>query len=133
VKYKRDAESTYQSFSPRKPKSNWSKLNRERAAKLTAQGLMMPAGQAMIDVAKKTGTWTALVEVEKAIIPSDLKKQFDKSQKAFKNFQSFPPSSKMIILTWIMSAKKPDTRLQRIMKTVELAKQNVRANHYTKK
>src|SRR5205085_12053003 len=118
---------------PRKPKSNWSKLNRERAAKLTAQGLMMPAGQAMIDVAKKTGTWTALVEVEKAIIPSDLKKQFDKSQKAFKNFQSFPPSSKMIILTWIMSAKKPDTRLQRIMKTVELAKQNVRANHYTKK
>lgn len=91
---KRDAESHLQSFAPRKPKSNWSKPNRERVAKMIKAGLMTPAGKATIDLAKKTGTWTALEKVENMEIPADLQQLFNKNKTAQKNFMTFPPSSK---------------------------------------
>ena len=56
---KRDEESMYLQFSPRKEKSNWSKLNRERAEKMIQEGLMTEAGQIFIDIAKKSGKWNA--------------------------------------------------------------------------
>ncbi|PWU00327.1 MAG: hypothetical protein C5B52_09185 [Bacteroidetes bacterium] len=130
IGHKRDGESKYQFFAQRKPKSNWSKLNRERAEKMIAKKLMTPAGQALIDLAKKNGTWEALVDVQNSVIPQDLQKLFDKNNAAFINFQAFPPSSKRIILEWILNAKKPETRLQRIRQTVELASKNIKANHY---
>ncbi len=122
---KRDDESMYLQFCPRKEKSNWSKLNRERAEKMIQAELMTPAGQYFIDIAKKTGTWNASLEND--IIPPDLQKAFDKKKKAFRNFQSFAPSSQRIIIQWITQAKKPETRQQRIEKTVELAAQNIKA------
>ena len=129
---KHDPESHLQSFAPRKPKSNWSKPNRERVAKMIKAGLMTPAGQATIDLAKKTGTWTALEKVERLEIPVDLQKLFDKNKTAQKNFLAFPPSSKKMILEWIMTAKKPETRKQRVENTVELAAKNSRAHHPAK-
>lgn len=57
ISYKRDAESTYQRFSRRKPKSNWSKSNIERVERLIAAGLMTEHGQKLIDVAKQEGNW----------------------------------------------------------------------------
>jgi uncharacterized protein YdeI (YjbR/CyaY-like superfamily) len=128
--YKRDDESKYQFFAVRKPKSNWSKLNRERAGRMIKDKQMKPAGQATIDLAKKSGTWTALADVQNSIVPPDLKKAFGKNKKAFKNFNAFPPSSKRIILEWILNAKRVETRQRRIEQTVELAAKNVRANHY---
>jgi uncharacterized protein YdeI (YjbR/CyaY-like superfamily) len=83
----------------------------------------------MIDLAKKTGTWTALADVQNSVVPPDLQKAFNKNKTAFKNFNSFPPSSKRIILEWILNAKRPETRLQRIRQTVELAARNIKANH----
>jgi uncharacterized protein YdeI (YjbR/CyaY-like superfamily) len=130
IAHKRDAESKYQFFAVRKPKSNWSKANRERAEKMIEKKQMKPAGQAMIDLAKKNGTWTALVDVQNSVIPPDLQQAFNKNKTAFKNFQAFPPSSKRIILEWILNAKKPETREQRIKQTVELAAKNIKANHY---
>ncbi len=130
VAHKRDEESKYQFFAQRKPKSNWSKLNRERANEMVKQGLMTATGQAMIDLAKKTGTWTALVDVQNSVIPPDLQKLLDKNKTALINFQAFPPSSKRIILEWILNAKKAETRQQRIEQTVELAGKNIKANHY---
>lgn len=130
IAHKRDAESKYQFFAVRKPKSNWSKANRERAEKMIEKKQMKPAGQAMIDLAKKNGTWTALVDVQNSVIPPDLQQAFNKNKTAFKNFQAFPPSSKRIILEWILNAKKPETREQRIKQTVELAEKNIKANHY---
>ena len=129
---KRDHESYFLFFSKRNPKSNWSKINKERSKELIAQGLMTPAGQAMIDLAKKSGTWTALDQVDNCVIPSDFQTLFDKNKTAFKNFQRFPPSSKKIILGWIMNAKKDETRKQRLKQAVELAAKNIRANHYQK-
>jgi len=54
---KRDTESFYLQFTPRKPKSNWSKPNVERVSRMTAQGLMTEHGQKFIDIAKQTGKW----------------------------------------------------------------------------
>jgi uncharacterized protein YdeI (YjbR/CyaY-like superfamily) len=127
---KRDANSYYLFFAKRKPKSNWSKANRERAEKMIKQGLMTEAGQAMIDLAKRMGTWAALEEVQNSVIPDDLQELFDKNKKAFDNFEAFPPSSKRIILEWILNAKRPETRQKRIEETVKLAERNMKANHY---
>lgn len=126
---KRDEESFYLSFTPRKPKSNWSKVNRERVTRMTEQGLMRPAGQAMIDLAKETGTWDGLAAAQDTLVPDDLQKLFNKNKKAFKHFEAFAPSSKRVILEWISKAKKPETRQQRVLQTVALAAENVKANH----
>lgn len=126
---KRDAESFYLSFTPRKPQSHWSKVNRERVEKLTAKGLMMPTGQAVIDLAKKTGTWDGLAAAQNNEIPEDLQKLFNSNKTAFKNFEAFAPSSKRVILEWITKAKRVETRQQRVLQTVELAKDNIKANH----
>ncbi|HVX27181.1 MAG TPA: YdeI/OmpD-associated family protein [Parafilimonas sp.] len=130
VAHKRNEESKYQFFAQRKPKSNWSKANRERANKMIAQGQMTESGQKLIDLAKKIGTWEALVDVQNSVIPGDLQKQLNKNKAALKNFLAFPPSSKRIILEWILNAKKEETRQKRIDETVRLASENIKANHY---
>ena len=124
---KRDDESHYQYFSKRKPGSGWSKLNRERVERMIREGRMTPAGQAAIDLAKKSGTWDAFIDVENSVIPDDLEKQFDRNKKAFDNFNAFAPSARRVILAWIQNAKKAETRKQRIEKTVTLAAQNLKS------
>jgi uncharacterized protein YdeI (YjbR/CyaY-like superfamily) len=129
VKHKYDAHSAVQFFGPRKPKGKWSAINRERVSRLVKEGLMMPAGQAMIDLAKRTGTWESRVESHNAVVPDDLQRAFNKNKTALKHFEAFPPSSKRIILEWVLNAKRPETRTKRIAETVALAAKNVRANH----
>ncbi len=126
----RDHESKYQYFTKRKPKSNWSKLNRERVERLIEQNLMTDAGMQMVELAKKTGTWEALETVQSLDLPADLAKALDKNKTAKKHFQAFTPSSKRIILEWIFNAKRPETRKKRVEETVALATQNIKANHY---
>lgn len=130
VAHKRDEESKYQFFAQRNPKSNWSKANRERAEKMMKQGRMTERGQQLIDLAKTTGTWEALIDVQNSVIPNDLQESLDKNKAALKNFLAFPPSSKRIILEWILNAKKEETRKKRIQETVQLASENIKANHY---
>lgn len=84
----------------------------------------------MITLAKKTGTWEALNEVDQLILPEDLKIALSKSKVAANFFDAFPPSTKRGILEWVLTAKQPDTRSKRIKETVDLAKKNVRANQY---
>ncbi len=127
---KRDAESSYQYFSVRKPKSNWSKSNRDRVEKLTTLGLITERGQKMIDLAKQTGTWEALVDVQNLVIPEDLQLLLNKNKKALNYFLAFSPSSRRGILEWILNAKKAETRLKRIEETVKLAADNIKANQY---
>jgi len=127
---KRDDESSYLFFARRNPKSNWSKKNRERAERMISAGLMTSAGMEMITLAKDTGRWTALEEVQNSVIPTDLKEAFSMKPIAEKNFSEFPPSSKRIILEWILSARKPVTRQKRVEETVQLAEKNIKANHY---
>lgn len=125
-----DAERYMQLFSPRKPKSPWSKLNKERAERLIKAGLMAPAGMDKIEQAKKNGTWDSYDEVEVLTMPPDLERALDANPAAKRNFEAFPPSSKKNILWWIASAKRPETRTRRIQETVSLAAKNLKANHY---
>ncbi len=127
---KRDDESYYQFFAKRNPKSNWSKVNKQKVTKLLEKGLIAPAGFEAIEIAKQNGTWTALDEVEEMTIPEDLQIALDKNKTAFSYFDKFPRSSKRNILEWIMNAKRPETRQARINKTVALATENIKANHY---
>lgn len=119
--------------SPRKPKSIWSKINKARVAKLIKKGLMTSAGMAMIKLAKKSGTWNALNEVDDLTYPADLVKALSKNKKAKAYFDNFPPSIKKGILWWIQSAKTEETRTRRVKETVEKAADNIRANQYVKK
>ena len=127
---KRDDESYYQYFAKRKPESNWSKVNKDKVAKLIEKGLMTPAGFESVETAKQNGKWSALDEVEELIIPSELKLLFDKNKKAIANWDKFSRSVKRAILLWISNAKRPETRKKRINETVELASNNIKANQY---
>ena len=119
-----------QLFSPRKPGSVWSKINKERIEKLIAQGLMTPAGLALVEAAKQDGTWNALDAIDQMEMPPDLAEALAAAPKADQHFSAFSNSSKRIILWWIASARKPETRSKRIAETVRLAAQNLKANHY---
>ena len=121
---KADDTSSALRFTPRNPTSSWSALNRERAERMIADGQMTPAGQALITLAKETGTWE-----RGETIPDDLAALFTANPAAKANFDRFPPSSQRLILDWIATAKRPETRARRLTETVELAAQNRRANH----
>lgn len=125
--YKRDADSSYLYYAKRKPKSVWSKLNRDRVAKLKKAGLLMPAGQKMIDIAKKNGQWHYLKQIEQLVMPDDLTRAFTKNKTAKKHFDAFSTSAKKMILHWVVSAKRPETRANRIQQTVEKASKNIKA------
>ncbi len=126
---KRDDKTTYQCFTPRNPRSTWSKINRDRIEHLTAAGLMAPAGQELIDLAKRTGTWDLLADAQNLIVPADLAAALAANPPADKHFEAFPPSSRRAILEWITLAKRPETRERRIRQTVDQAALNQRANH----
>lgn len=117
-------------FSPRKPKSVWSKINKQRIRKLVKDGVMTPAGLAKIEKAKRDGTWNQLDAIDQLVMPEDFLKQLSANPEAKHNFEGFSTSSKKIILFWIASAKREQTRQKRIEETVRLAAQNIKAAHY---
>ncbi|HVF96055.1 MAG TPA: YdeI/OmpD-associated family protein [Flavisolibacter sp.] len=130
---KRDDESFYLSFARRNPKSSWSKLNKERVAKLVAQGKMTDAGLSVIESAKANGAWEALTAVDALLLPDALQKAFANNKKAKDYFDAFPPSTRRGILEWINNAKRAETNAKRIDETVRLAERNERAAQYTPK
>jgi uncharacterized protein YdeI (YjbR/CyaY-like superfamily) len=115
-------------FTPRNPASSWAATNRGRAQKLIDAGLMRPAGQAMIDLAKRTGRWDVLGAVGNGGVPEDLRERLAVDPVARRHFEAFPPSAKRLILEWIVTARRPETRERRIARTVELAHDDIRAN-----
>ncbi len=127
---KRDGESFYQFFARRNPRSKWSRVNKGKVEVLLAAGRMAPAGLAVIEAARQSGTWTALDDVENLTLPPDLETALRANPVAMQYFEAFPRSVKRGILEWLLNAKKPETRQKRIEETVTLAARNVRANQY---
>jgi uncharacterized protein YdeI (YjbR/CyaY-like superfamily) len=119
-----DEERYMQIFTPRKPQSVWSKLNKKYIKELVDRGLMAKAGLAKIDTAKQDGSWTSLDAIEALIIPKDLKLALEANELANQYFQVFSNTTKKNILFWIESAKRPETRLKRIEQTINSAAQN---------
>jgi uncharacterized protein YdeI (YjbR/CyaY-like superfamily) len=121
TKKKIDNERFKQYFSKRKPKSNWSKVNKDKIKNLIDQGLMEEAGYKSIEVAKENGSWTILDSVENLEIPKDLMLQFLNHKGALEYFESLSKSNKKSLLYWVVSAKKKETRQKRILEIVENA------------
>ncbi len=128
VPRKFDDERSKLLFTPRKPKSVWSKLNKTRIEKLIEKGLVSRFGFEKIEAAQKDGSWNALDKSDNLKIESDLKKEFEENKTAEINFEKFTDSVKRIILSWIYSAKTLETRKRRIEKTIRMAEKNLRAN-----
>ncbi len=115
---------------PRKPGSRWSKINKERVARLRADGRMSAAGEAAVDRAQSDGTWDALNPVEALAEPDDLRRALNARPEARENWNAFPRSTRRAILEWILAAKRPETRNRRITDTVQQAGHNIRANQW---
>ena len=128
-----DAKRSMLLCTPRKPKSGWSKLNKERVAKLERAGLIQAAGERAIQQAKENGAWERLDEASALIVPDDLNDAFAEFPAAQANFLAFPPGVRRGILEWIAGAKKPETRAKRIHETASLANENVRANQWPRR
>lgn len=124
---KNDDHSYSQLFAKRKPKSVWSKINKDKVKKLIAQKKMTQRGLKVIEEAKKNGSWESLDKIDRMEIPEDLRLSFNKNRKARSNFEKFPPSVKKVILQWINNAKREETRKKRVTETVKLASENKRA------
>jgi len=110
-----------QKFTPRGPKSMWSKINVAKAEKLIASGEMKPAGLKAIEAAKQDGRWDAAYESQKNIaVPDDFQAELDKNKKAKAFFATLNSVNRYAILFRIQTAKKAETRTKRIRQFVEM-------------
>lgn len=124
-----DKETSHQFFSKRKPKSTWSKINKDKVDRLIEQGLMTEAGFASIEIAKQNGSWTILDEVEELLIPADLEAKFADKPNSKDFFLSLSKSVRKIILAWLVFAKTQETRQKRITEIIDSAGQNLKPKH----
>lgn len=110
-----------QKFTPRGPKSIWSKINTEKAESLISSGEMKPAGLKAIEAAKQDGRWDAAYASQKNMaIPEDFQAALDENEKARAAFARLKSSERYSFLFRIHHAKKPETRARHIQKFVEM-------------
>jgi len=111
----RDALSWLQRFTPRRPRSIWSKVNRAKAETLIASGRMQPRGQAEIDRAKADGRWDAAYDgARTSEVPADLQAALDAQPRARAFFSTLDAANRYSVLWRVQTAKKPETRAKRI-------------------
>lgn len=122
-----DDERSIQWFSPRRPRSAWARSNKERVARLTAAGLMLPAGLGVIEDAKRNGMWTLLDDVEDLIVPDDLAAALAGEPNGRANWDAFPPSARRAMLQWVVEARRVETRADRVARIAAGAGRNERA------
>jgi uncharacterized protein YdeI (YjbR/CyaY-like superfamily) len=113
-------------FTPRKPRSAWSALNRKRAAQLIEAGLMTAAGMARITLAKKTGRWDAHKAAETLTMPAELKKAIDANPAAKKNWPTYTESQRKMFLYMVNGAKRPETRAKRVARVIDIVSNGVK-------
>ncbi|MGA8490989.1 MAG: YdeI/OmpD-associated family protein [Terriglobales bacterium] len=110
-----DAISWRQRFTPRRPKSGWSKINTQHAERLIKASRMRTEGQAQIDAAKKDGRWTAAYDSPRnATVPEDFLAALRKNKKAEAFFESLNKANRYAISYRLQTAKKPETKQRRM-------------------
>jgi uncharacterized protein YdeI (YjbR/CyaY-like superfamily) len=114
-KGRHDDEYWLQRFTPRKPASNWSKINTERAAALIESGRMRPAGLREVERAQADGRWEQAYESQSRVtVPEDLARALAANERAAAFFATLDSANRYAILYRIGTAKKPETRAKRI-------------------
>ena len=110
-----------QKFTPRRPKSIWSKINVEKVEGLIASGEMKPAGLKAIEAAKQDGRWSAAYTSQKnSSVPEDFQSALAKNKKAKAFFATLKGANRYAFLFRIQTAKKAETRAKRISQFVEM-------------
>jgi len=112
-----DDDRTMQLISPRKQQA-WAQSYKDRAARLEAEGRMMPPGLAAIARAKALGLWDVYAAVDALTVPDDLRSALRAEGGAEVFFDAAAPSYRRNVLRWIAQAKKPETRSKRVAITV---------------
>jgi uncharacterized protein YdeI (YjbR/CyaY-like superfamily) len=110
-----DGDKYRQYFSKRRPKSHWSKVNKDKVKALIAQGRMEAAGFQSIEIAKANGSWTYLDDVEALVVPEDLQAELAHYEGAVEYFAGLSKSVKKQLLYWVISAKRKETRRKRVV------------------
>lgn len=123
-----DDERALQLVTPRRPRSGWARTNRDRMARLEAQGRMTDAGRRAVEVAQHNGWWTIYDSVDALREPADLAAVLDRTPAARRHWDAFPPSARKQMLWWVVSASRPETRARRISTIVANAEQGRRVS-----
>ena len=108
-------------FSPRRKGSVWTRNNKQRVARLEAEGRMEPAGAAAVEAARASGMWTFMDDVEDLVVPDDLAAALAALPGAREHWDAVSPSSRKQALAWIVLAKSAETRAARVATTAERA------------
>lgn len=110
-----DADSFLQRFSPRKPRSIWSKVNREHVARLIEAGKMQRAGLAVIEAAKANGQWEAAYDsASTMVLPEEFQAALDAHPEAKAFFGSLNKTNQYAFYHRIQTAKRPETRTKKV-------------------
>ncbi|HEX2251132.1 MAG TPA: YdeI/OmpD-associated family protein [Gemmatimonadales bacterium] len=112
-----------QRFTPRRPRSKWSQINRAAVEKLHAEGRLSPAGIREMEAAQKDGRWEAAYPSSRNMtVPPDLESELEKYPKARRYFEQLDRQSRVAILYRLYDAKKPETRQRRLEEFVRKLK-----------
>jgi uncharacterized protein YdeI (YjbR/CyaY-like superfamily) len=116
-----DEQYWLQRFTPRKPGSNWSKINTEKAAALIEAGKMQPAGLREVELAKADGRWhRAYANQRSAEVPADLRLALDANPAARAFFETLTGANRYAVLYRIQVVKRPETRARKIEQYVQM-------------
>ena len=122
-----DDDRGLQLLTPRRPKSTWTRLNRQRVADMEAAGLMAENGRRVVEVAKENGYWMKYDSVEDLVEPAEPADALDANPTARASWDGFPASPRKMMLWWVLSAAKDETRARRISTIVDRAAKGERA------
>jgi uncharacterized protein YdeI (YjbR/CyaY-like superfamily) len=114
-----------QVFTPRKPKSAWSLLNKTRVEKLIAARQMTDAGMKMIELARASGTWDTHAQSDALKMPPELKKALSANAAAKKNWPTYTASQQKAFLRMVVGAKTAETRAKRVARVLEIVGRKV--------
>jgi uncharacterized protein YdeI (YjbR/CyaY-like superfamily) len=110
-----------QRFTPRRPRSKWSQINREKATRLLAEGRVRPSGLAQIEAAKADGRWDAAYPAQgAATVPDDFRRALDQNPKAKEFFETLTGTTRYAFLYRLHNVTKPEARAKRIANYIEL-------------
>ncbi|MBV8199939.1 MAG: YdeI/OmpD-associated family protein [Acidobacteria bacterium] len=120
-KGKLDSDYWLQRFTPRRPRSQWSKINCERVGALIAKGTMRPAGLREVERAKTDGRWDAAYQGQRTSqVPDDLRRELESNDRAREFFATLSSANRYAILYRLQEAKKPETRARRLRQYVTM-------------
>lgn len=120
VKKSIDEKAYLQRITPRTPRSNWSKRNRDHVERLITEGRMTAAGLAQVQVAKADGRWENAYTASEMKVPEDFITALDSKPIAKRFFETLTKSNQYVIAHGLTSAKKSETRQRRFEKYMDM-------------